>query len=38
MALSTNAIFGKRALYQLPAGDYVDWAGEMLVQGYKVHC
>jgi hypothetical protein len=21
-------------LYQLPAGDYVDWAGEMLVQGF----
>src|SRR5215208_5660475 len=34
MILSTKAIFGKRALYQLPAGDYVDWAGEMLVQGY----
>ena len=34
MALSTKAIFGKRALYQLPASDYVDWAGEMLVQGY----
>jgi hypothetical protein len=34
MALSTKAIFGKRALYQLPASDYVDWAGEMLVQDY----
>ena len=21
-------------MYQLPAGDYVDWAGEMLVQGH----
>jgi hypothetical protein len=34
MALSTKAIFGKRALYQLPSSDYIDWAGEMLVQGY----
>jgi hypothetical protein len=34
MALSTRAIFGKRALYQLPASDYVDWAGEMLVRGH----
>jgi len=34
MTLSTKAIFGKRALYQLPASDYVDWAGEMLMQGY----
>jgi hypothetical protein len=33
MALSTGHIFGKRVLYQLPAGDYIDWAGEMLVQG-----
>lgn len=30
---STKAIFGKRALYQLPAGEYVEWAGEMLAQG-----
>lgn len=29
-----NAIFGKRALQQLSTDDYVDWAGEMLVQGY----
>ena len=34
MALSTKAIFGKRALYQLPASDYVDWAVEMLVRGH----
>jgi len=34
VAISTKAIFGKRALYQLPAGDYAEWAGEMLVQGY----
>lgn len=34
MALSTKAIIGKRALYHLHANDYVDWAGEMLVQGY----
>jgi hypothetical protein len=34
MTLSTTAIFGKRALYQPSASDYVDWAGEMLVQGY----
>lgn len=34
MALSTRAIFGKRALYQLPASDYADWAGEMLVRGH----
>ncbi|MCA1617990.1 MAG: hypothetical protein LC795_01460 [Acidobacteria bacterium] len=33
MALSTRALFGKRALYQLPASDYVDWAVEMLAQG-----
>ena len=29
-----TAIFGKKALQQLSSGDYVDWAGEMLVQGY----
>jgi hypothetical protein len=29
-----TAIFGKRALQQLSSVDYVDWAGEMLVQGY----
>ena len=34
MDLPAKAIFWKRALYQLPAGDYVDWAGEMLVQGH----
>jgi len=34
MPLSTKAIFGKRALFQLTAADYVDWAGEMLVQGH----
>ena len=27
------AIFGKRVVYQIPADDYIDWAGEMLVQG-----
>ena len=37
MALSTKAIFGKRAVYQLPASDYVDWAGEMLVQGHDTY-
>jgi hypothetical protein len=30
----TKAIFGKRALGQLSASSYVEWAGEMLVQGY----
>jgi hypothetical protein len=34
MELSTTAIFWKRTCSQLPAGDYVDWAGEMLVQGH----
>ena len=34
MDFSTTAIFGKRALYQLPASDYVDWAVEMLTEGY----
>jgi hypothetical protein len=29
-----KAIFGKRALGQLSASDYVDWAGEMLVKDY----
>ena len=29
-----TAIFGKKALRQLSSGDYVDWAGEMLVRGY----
>jgi hypothetical protein len=29
-----TAIFGKKALHQLSTSDYVDWAGEMLVQGY----
>ena len=29
-----TAIFGKKALQQLSSRDYVDWAGEMLVQGY----
>lgn len=32
-----KAIFGRRALGQLSASDYVDWAGEMLVQGYDSH-
>jgi hypothetical protein len=31
MTYSTKAIFGKRALRQLSAEDYVDWAVEMLV-------
>ena len=34
MSHSTKALFGKRALQQLSAGDYVEWAGEMLVQGF----
>src|SRR4026209_423182 len=29
-----TAILGKKALQQLSSGDYVDWAGELLVQGY----
>ena len=37
MALSTRALFGKRALSKLSASDYVDWAIEMLVQGYDSH-
>lgn len=37
MPLSTKAIFGKRVLTQLSASDYVDWAGEMLMQGYDSH-
>jgi hypothetical protein len=31
------AMFGKRALRQLSSGDYVEWAGDMLVQGYDSH-
>ncbi|MBW4694030.1 MAG: hypothetical protein KME27_19975 [Lyngbya sp. HA4199-MV5] len=34
MSNSTNAIFGKRALHQVFADDYIDWAIELLVQGY----
>jgi hypothetical protein len=34
MTLSTRAIFGKRALYPLPASEYADWAGEMLARGH----
>ena len=29
-----TAIFGEKALHYLSTSDYVDWAGEMLVQGY----
>ena len=29
-----TSIFGRKATQQLSAGDYVDWAGEMLVHGY----
>jgi hypothetical protein len=29
-----TAIFGKRALGQLSSDHYVEWSGEMLVQGY----
>ncbi|HEX8607680.1 MAG TPA: hypothetical protein VF679_03450 [Pedobacter sp.] len=32
-----SSIFGKRALAELSASDYVDWAGEMLMQGYDSH-
>lgn len=32
-----SSIFGKRALGELSASDYVDWAGEMLMQGYDSH-
>ena len=32
-----TAIFGKRALGQLFSADYINWAGEMLVQGYDSH-
>jgi len=32
-----TAICGKKALRQLSCGDYVDWAVEMLVQGYDSH-
>lgn len=31
------AIFGKRVVHQLPADDYIDWAGEMLVQGHDTY-
>ncbi|MBW4473535.1 MAG: ABC transporter ATP-binding protein [Stenomitos rutilans HA7619-LM2] len=34
MSHSTNAIFGKRALHQIFADDYIDWATELLVKGY----
>jgi hypothetical protein len=34
MCGSTKAIFGKRAVQNIFAEDYIDWAGEMLVQGY----
>ncbi len=32
-----TAIFGKKALGQLSSSDYVDWAGEMLMQNYDSH-
>ena len=32
-----KAIFGKRALGEVFASNYIDWAGEMLVQGYDSH-
>jgi hypothetical protein len=35
--LLINSIFGKRALDQLSTNDYIDWAGEMLVQGYDTY-
>lgn len=34
MSYSANALFGKRALYLISAEDYIDWAGESLVEGY----
>jgi hypothetical protein len=34
MTFLTAAFFARRALSQLSASDYVDWAGEMLVQDY----
>ena len=34
MPYSTNAIFGRRALNQVCADDYVEWAVEQLVLGY----
>ena len=35
MAYSTKTIFGRRALNLASADDYVDWAIEMLVQGFN---
>ena len=37
MPLSTRALFGKKVLSQLSASDYIDWAGEMLMQGLDSH-
>jgi hypothetical protein len=34
MSGPTKAIFGKRALQSAFAEDYIDWAGELLVQDY----
>src|SRR5215510_8817812 len=34
MTYLLTSIFGKRALGQLSSGHYVEWAGEMLVEGY----
>jgi hypothetical protein len=34
MSSSTKAIFGRRALHSIFAEDYIDWAGEMLMQDY----
>ena len=33
MPYSTTAIFGKRAASLVSAQDYIDWAGDLLVQG-----
>jgi hypothetical protein len=32
-----TAIFGKKALRQLSSSDYVDWAGDMLVQNKTLY-
>ena len=37
MTRLTISILGKRALGNTSAEDYVDWAGEMLIQGYDSH-
>jgi hypothetical protein len=34
MNSSTNALLGKRAICHIFATDYIDWAEEMLIQGY----